>query len=492
MSLKLKIGVIASIISIFILSVNAYAQGVFLCMRDGDDTALFSDGESALRYIDMTSSNGATVYPMISTDGNTYLPFRFMCEIAGLKDKSSSLGMLDEGSFRFTDRDVNDVNSTQQIEINYNGNIVSHEVGVEFSYEAYEGDIRNVCIYNIEGSLYFPMTYMAKLTDSSTFWNDETRDIIFVSNNLNPYDFIDDAAYIHNKLLYENGYYNGYNNLNVSPIYLDDSGKKIIKSSENIICSAKTNGILYHLTEDGDIKYLDESGNPKTMNFKADTIVAVKNRLYGIERDTKKGFVCNLNGEGFKYITDRAIYNLILREYKNEYYLYYGDYNDRSSIYMMPIKTMDNYCVEITDYAHNNLLVDMQKFVIGTKHMAYLDSKLQLHTIKIDDPIEEFEIALVKDENYKIHINSEDGGVLSNIDNINLDVYNDALYISQTKENEGVFYSLLGDTIIRLDDRGIDSISFFKDADGLSVLGGLYNGSIINEYIMYEENGVIM
>ena len=61
MSLKLKIGVVASIISIFILSVNAYAQGVFLCMRDGDDTALFSNGEGALRYIDMTSSNGATV-----------------------------------------------------------------------------------------------------------------------------------------------------------------------------------------------------------------------------------------------------------------------------------------------------------------------------------------------------------------------------------------------------------------------------------------------
>ena len=159
---------------------------------------------------------------------------------------------------------------------------------------------------------------------------------------------------------------------------------------------------------------------------------------------------------------------------------------------MMPIKTMDNYCVEITDYAHNNLLVDVQKFVVGTKYIAYLDNKSQLHTIKIDDPIEEFEIALVKDENYKIHINSEDGDVLSNIDNVNLDVHNDTLYISQTKENEGVFYSLLGDTIIRLDSRGIDSISFFKDADGLFVLGGLYNDSIIKEYIMYEENGVIM
>ncbi len=470
-----------------ILSPVVYAEGsgVFLCMRAEDSVALYSDGESDLEYINMIASNGAKVTPMISVNGNTYLPFRFVCEISGLKDAQDSVGNLKDGYFRFTDKD-----GVQTIEINYNNKYVAHQVGIEFSYEVTAGDIREVSIYNINGSLYFPITYMAKLTGASTFWNEYTRDIVYVSANISAYKFIDDRVYIHPHLLYKNGYFSGYNNLNANSLYLKSDGMTVAdlsnEVSDNIICTTKTNGLIFYLTDSGDIKYKQENNyDIKTLGFRAETIITVKNKLYGIERDTKKGFVSNLDGSGFKYITDRAIFNLIVRQYDNEFYLYYGEYENRSKIHMISIKTMDNYEVEITDYNHNSLINDVEKFVVGTNMFAFIDTDSHLHTITLNDPLEKFEIALIDEKDHKIHIQSEDGTVLSNISNINYNTKNNILFMSQNIENSALFYSLDANSVKKSDIHKLNGLSLFEDLKNATIMATYNNGELVTEYIYY-------
>ncbi len=394
MKINKLIAVIFILFMIITSTVYAQNEGVFLCMRDGDNVALYSDGKSELKYIDMISSNGADATPVVSANGNTYLPFRFICEIAGLKDAYGSDDELQNGQFRFSD-----YNGAQTIEINFNDNYIIHQVGVEFSYESDEGDTRTVSIYNIDGTLYFPMRYLAKITGATAIWNSNTKDIMYIDNNINKSDFINDKLNIHNELLQQNGFFTAYD---------PDVQKNLIatlyeKTDEKIITATKTNGTIFYVTENGDTKYTgDNSSEIATFNFKADTVVAVKNRLYGIERDTKRGFVCKLDGSDFAYISDMQIFNLILREYKNEFYLYYGQLENTSKIHMIPLKTMDTYDIEITDYEHNNLIFDVQEFFVDTNVFTYTDKNSYLHTITLDDPLEEFEIALVNDDNIVI------------------------------------------------------------------------------------------
>ncbi len=408
MNIKRLVTVVFILFVLISSAVYAENEGVFLCMRGGNNVALYSDGKSELKYIDMISSNGADATPIVSASGNTYLPFRFICEMAGLKDSMGTSSDIPNGSFRFSDKD-----GKQIIEINYNGNYIVHQVGVEFSYELNSEDVRTVSIYNIDGTLYFPMTYLAKITGATALWNSKTKDIMYIDNNINKCDFIDDELCIHNDLLIQNGFFTDYNN----SLYSDAENNLVTslrdKTNEKVISATKTNGTIFYVTETGDIKYTNDSSNENGMfNFKADTVIAVKNRLYGIDRDTKKGFICKLDGSDFAYITDMPIFNLILREYNHEFYLYYCESENSSKIHMIPIKTMDTYDIEITDYEHNNLILDVQKFVVDTNVFTYIDKNSYLHTITLDDPLEEFEIALVSDDNIVIeYINYDENGV---------------------------------------------------------------------------------
>ena len=83
----------AALSALLMLSpVSAFAEGTFLYMKADDSVAITADENNELKYITMTASNGQVVYPQISTDGNTYLPFRYICEMAGLKDGADASG----------------------------------------------------------------------------------------------------------------------------------------------------------------------------------------------------------------------------------------------------------------------------------------------------------------------------------------------------------------------------------------------------------------
>lgn len=381
----------------------AYAQGVFLCMRGGESTAVSVNGSGALEYMEMTDSNGIKVFPQISVSGNTYLPFRFICETAGLKDSVSKDKDIEENSFRFTDRDYSNPQSTQKIELNFNGNYVSHNVGEEFTYEAAPGDVRSVSIYNINGSLYFPMTYMAKLTGSQTFWNGDTRDIIFAGGGIDVNKYMDENCYLRWEEYIRMGYNAHYNNLHEGGEYISYDGSKMDLGEElkgTVKSVARINNTIVFTDQNKNVM-LKNGDEITPLDFCADTLIACKNKIYGIESESSKAFKMNQDGGGFEYISDRAVYNLILREYKSEKYLYYIEADNRSTLHMMKVKNGDDYTVEITDYEHNNLLGDIKQLVVADDFISYTDSSDKLHKIDLPDPIEEFEIARINDGGHK-------------------------------------------------------------------------------------------
>ena len=69
---------------------------------------------------------------------------------------------------------------------------------------------------------------------------------------------------------------------------------------------------------------------------------------------------------------------------------------------MIELTTMDNYTIEITDMEHNSLLSDISSFSVTDTQFVYADESQRVHTINLGDPLEEFEIARVREGQYHI------------------------------------------------------------------------------------------
>lgn len=397
----------ASLIS---CTAGASPDKVFICMKTGHNTAISADGDGVLEYIDMTDSNGAKVVPQDTVDGNSYLPFRFICELMGFTDDDFN---ADGKSFRYTARDPEVWNSRDKIEIYSNGNYVCHEVGAEFSYEASPGDIRNVCIYNINGSLYFPMTYMAKLTGGSTFWCEKTKEIIFATAGTDIGMYMDEYARIRDTALNQAMYYPIFDYNRQNGCYIASDGVTVANSGEVAANIYRIKNTLIFLDTTGEImtksettgtrsalKITDTSGNP--VSVLAEDFVIVRNKLYGIDAANSRLFRCSTDGKDFTYITDAGVSNLYARIYNSSYFLYYCDRQSKAEIHMLDLDNTDNYIIEITDIYHNSLLYDIVSYSVTDKQFVYTDSAGRKHTIYLPDPLEEFEIARIADWQYKV------------------------------------------------------------------------------------------
>lgn len=467
--------------------VCAFAEGTFLCMKADETVAISADENNNLKYIDMRASNGELVYPQISTDGNTYLPFRYVCEMAGLKDGASIAGELPDGYFRYWGADPNIPGDKQKIEIRCNGVYYCHNVGESFQYEVKEGDIRTVSIYNIRGSLYFPMTYMAKITNSQALWNGDTAQIFYISN-MDSSAFLDENNRLRRDKELQLGFDFYNNNLGSSPLYLKSDGYTISNLSQEIeglpkVWSISRSGRdIYFLDESGTVQlkkediaevnpvaFRDESGN--SVNVLANTVFVVQNKLYGIQvnaagKVSGRLFCANPDGSSFHYLTNSLAYNLILKKYHGDLYLFYCDTATQSTLHMIELKTMDNYEIQITNFNHENLLSDIQQFVIGDRFMAYLSNDSKLHVIDLEDNLEEFEIIRVSDSNHQIHLTGTDGESLGNITSMNYDHINEVLYVTQVDyTGRTYYYTRARDGFVRLErsDHPITGLALFSD-----------------------------
>lgn len=441
-------------------SASVYAEGTFLCMKPDETIAISADENKNFKYLEMTASNGQTVFPQISTDGNTYLPFRYVCEMAGLKDGAQIQGPLPDGYFRYWGADPSIPGDKQKIEIQYDGQYYCHNIGESFTYKAGENDYRTVSIYNIKGNLYFPMRYIALITNSQALWHWDTEEIIYISNSLNSSDYIDERGELRRdkKLYLEFDFF--ANNLGNSPLYLSSDGKTIknlsseIEGSPNVKSITRSGQTVYFIDSENRINTKSEFSDTisaitftdpdnNILDITAASAVVIKNKLYGIHSsDGKYGrlFESNLDGSDFVYLNNKTVYNLNIKHYRGKYYLFYCDAATKSDLHMIELKTMDDYEIEVTDFAHNNLLNDINQFIIGDKTIAYLDTSNTLHIIDTEDNLEEFEILRLNPDAHKIYLTGSDGENLDNVTSMNYDYINNVLYVSQVDYTGRTYY----------------------------------------------------
>lgn len=459
-----KVKLIAAVsvaLSITLTQVQSYAEGVFLCMRANENVAITADEKKNFKYIEMKASNGAVVYPQISTDGNTYLPFRFICEAAGLKDAANIPGDLPDGYFRYLDQ-AHAYDGIPKIEMRCGGTYYYHNIDEVFQYQTDSGEVRTVGIYNIRGSLYMPMAYLAKITGSSAIWQGDLGQIMFVSGNLDKGDYLMENNMLRRdkEIFMEFDYFN--NNLINTPLYLKSDGVTVqnlsleIEGSPEVRSVTRSGRDIYYIDENSVVSrksediddgapfvFSDLQGN--RFEVLADTVIVVQNKLYGVQISAageKYGrlFSANLDGTGFSYLNDRNVYNLILKKNGIDLYMFYCDAATKATIHMINVKTMDDYEIEITNRSYVNVFSNIKQFAVGKNSIYWLDESGVLHITDMAYQVEDVEIIRVDDSATKTFSVAENGDALNNIISMNFDYINNVLYITQADETYKVYY----------------------------------------------------
>lgn len=448
--MKYKAG-IAVIMSAALINISAFAQSTFLCMRPNENIAITADSNANYQYINMQDSNGLSVYPLLSTDGNTYLPFRFICEKSGLKDGEYVDGELPDGYFRYLGPEK--TNGAPKIEIRCNGTDYSHNVNEPFQYILPDGDVRTVAMYNIRGILYAPMKYLALITNSKALWQGDSGQVMFLSNSLIDYNYINTD---NNHLRRDKELYLGFdyfcNNLTDTSLYLKTDGMTVSDLStelgERVKSVTRNSDKIYFIDENGFVKVKTEDQNDTAyVNFgktvTADNVIAVQNKLYGIAVDApgeKYGrlFCSELDGSNFTYMTAGNVYNLMLKKNVLDMYLFYCDADTKSAVHMIPLNTMDNYTLEITDFDRNNMLNDIKQFVIADNNIVYIDNCNVVHTVTLNTPPEKLEVARLDSGRHKAVTASLEGDALDKIISMNCDYLNGVVYL--TSADGKVYY----------------------------------------------------
>lgn len=498
---KTCFGAVLSVTAIFSAAGAASADGVFLCMRPEDTVAVTADENKYFKYIDMTASNGAAVSAQISVDGNTYLPLRFICESAGLADCGGTEGDLPDNSFRYVPAGNG---YPDRIELKINGTYYTHNIGEEFTYEPSPGDVRTVAVYNIRGSLYMPMGYLAKITGSQAIWQADTGSVMFISGSLSAGDYIMENGRLRRDKEMILGYDFFANNLCGSPLYLKTDGITVsdigAETGVSASCASRVSGTVYFIDGDGYICVSQEgSGVYERLAFTdqfgtevmitAENAAAVRGKLYGIEKGGKL-FCAELDGSGFRYLTDKNVFNMFIKKDGSDYYLFYGEADPGSVMHMINMRTMDDYTMEITDYSHNNLLEGMQSFVVGKTNTAYIDIDGRIHVINTVRNPEEIEILRVMPSNHMIFENDSAGEAISSAAYLNYDYINDVIY-AVTDTGDIYYYEKNSQQMVKFDIcEGMSTFSLFSDAGYRDMFAANWNGGIYSRYTKYTGDGV--
>ena len=498
-----KIGCIAAVMTAA-AGTAAHAKGTFLCMTPEDPVAITVDQYKYYRYMEMTSSNGAVATAQVSTDGNTYLPLRFICEAAGLTDCAGVSGYMPDNSFRYMPADAN---GPDRIELMVNGQYYCHNVGEQFTYEAAPGDIRNVAVYNVRGSLYMPMTYIAKITGALAIWYPETGQVMFISSGLDSTEYVMPDGRIRRDKEMILGFDFFANNLCDSPLYLRTDGMTVGNIEDEAGAGAhsptRISTLIYYIDAEGyisatyqdsyeteRISLTDENGAP--VDIKASTLAAVRGKLYGIVAGENGGrlFCFDSDGTNFRYLTDKNVYNMQVTKDSVYHYMFYGEADSHSVIHMIDMRTMDDYTMELTDYSHVNLLNDMKQFVVGETYMSYIDSGGGLHVINMDQNPKEIEIIRVLPENHRIYTYDSNGNPIGKILYINYDYVNDLIYA--VAEDSSIYYfEKSTEQFVKFDTySGMSTFSLFCDKGFNDCCSGIQNGSIFLRHTIYSGSRV--
>ncbi len=463
MKKKLIAALLAATASVHFCS-NAFAD--FLCMRASESTAITTDKNGDLCYQKMRDSKGELVAPIISSDGNTYLPLRYICDISGLTDANSPTSE-NTNTFRFVDNGDSDY-----IEFNINGTKHTHSIGTPFTYTAADNTTRNVAIYNLRGTLYAPMGYLASLTGAQALWDGRFSRIMFVGADIDANEYLnaDNSLRRDKEMRLSHEIFN--NNLTGSPLFLSVDGMTaVMHQTENIFRSNNTyfwSGVIG--VRDGKLAALCHS------------MFGIKDRIYGIYgKPYGRLFTCDVTGGDFRYLTEKDVYNPIVVNTDLEYTIYYCDADTRSTLHMIRENTMDDYEIEITDFEHNNLLPEIKQFAVGLKNVYCLDTSGKFHVIDLDFPLTHASIARLKTRP-QIHTHASDGTALDNITSMNYDHINDVVYITQTNGDTHRIYTYSPLT------RQFNLLTMLEGE--ISGLALFYDASYANRLAVMTEHGI--
>lgn len=369
---------IASLFIIFCTNTFAVNNQLFLCMKANSSMAYRAINDELLDYVQMKDSSGAIATAKI-IDGSTYLPFRYIAENAGLADAVDS--NMGNNTFKYESI------GTGSITIVTKKGRFSQNINVPFTFKLDNGEEIEYKIMNIDGSLYFPMRYMAYLVGGEVDWSQSTGNIYFMSNENVAKDFLTgkegNKVIKYSKMAYLN--YSEYDNtLGYSDIYLESDGKTV----SSVIDEIDNGHSYYSVTRSRrNIYFVDENYKAcckkevektlstitfyNTKNERIDptvlNIISHQNTLYGIERTGSSNsgvgrvFKSDLDGENYHYISNSSnAYNILLREYQGQSYIFYvdatEDSGDNKEIHRINLSTGEDDIIYINDYNGNSLI----------------------------------------------------------------------------------------------------------------------------------------
>lgn len=381
----------------------------FLCMQGDSSIAYISEDGQMGDYRTMVSSNGATVKALI-IDGSTYLPFRFLSELAGWQEgdmevtvkatpipgtvnvgmtvNSTTKKEANKNVFKF----VMDGDS-QKLQMRGTGSIFERVVGQDFDYAIKvdgKSETRTFCIKNIDGSLYMPLRYMADILGAKADYDSKTGNIYFAGNAQIMNTFVDNnKTFKFEKTV--SGTYKLYDNmLMYSEEYLTSSGKttstvsaELGEKARSYSCVSRSFDNLYFLNESDYRVYTKKENEGKTHkidfynksngveDFAVDVVFTDGEKLWGSQLDTGRIFCADMNGRNLEYIADTdGAYNLLYREYENKGYIFYMK-SDRTTLMRLDPQTLVSTEVSIRDVSGNNSLYNVGIITLGKDSVIY-------------------------------------------------------------------------------------------------------------------------
>lgn len=440
------------------VGVSAADKISFLAMHAGSSMAYISrDGVNIADYTQMVASSDAVVSPIV-IDGTTYLPFRYITEILGFTDYTGQ-GPVKNKTFKYTGN-----SRGGSISFNNDGKIYDVDVNSPFEFKVDEGDIRTIDFKNIDGSLYAPMVYLARVTGSAVDWDPESGTIYFADNERTLKNFLeDDKSLKYTKTL--GVMFKEYdNNLSYSDIYLKSENAMVSSISKDLNDKSENYSVnrvrktVYYINSDSHVcskrEGVDKGGEITFYNMKnkpqevlADNIITTKDKMYGITIKNSSDnigyvFEADLDGENFRLLDEnRRAYNLLYRTYNGREYIVYVDGNDCSTIYLRDLETGEESGFSFVDDYNSDIVNSIDIMTLGDDTVMYSDfNNHNLHCIKFDKgALYENRGSVVRA--YSTEISSYNKKPLTDIVTMNYEDENKVLFfIGKSSDGAGVFY----------------------------------------------------
>lgn len=442
----------------------AYAAGntFFFCMTADSTEAYVSEDGQNIEYKEMKSSNGAIVKTLV-IDGSTYLPFRFVVEIAGWTEGKITLKTGEANTFQFEQ-----TGSVQRLKLRTANKTHEKEINKDFPYQvAGEQSERIFNIKNIDGSLYVPLRYIADILGAKTGWDSKTGNIYFASSREVMNTFVESNNTLKFSKLFAVSYKAYDNNLVYSSMYMKSDGnissiEADLKSTESYSCVSRLRKNIYFINdknfkvytkredsnEISEVKFYNT--NNSSENITADILLNDGKSLWGIATESAgnvigKLFRADFDGMNFRYVDDANCYNLIYREYNGNKYIFYV-LDDNRTIIRMNTETLQKQIITVYDDGGDGIS-NIGMLTLGEGNIFYKDIHTgQFNALTFDQNIY-LDSYITVNSSLAKNLSKNGGQSIGEVVSLNYDDDNKILYFTAEKTGGLYYYDAVNKTM---------------------------------------------